>query len=161
MAPLDTPLLSDCEWQRRIEGALWAQAGVRANLDDFAGSWFAGRRPNTKMVAFARELGRRGFFVGMLSNMARSFEPHWRKIVPAELFDELVFSHRVRARKPESRIYEIAAASADRPGASCLLVDDLRQNCDGARTSGWSAVHFSAPRQAIAEVESLLSRQPL
>src|SRR6266508_1436354 len=81
MEPLDTPLLSEEEWARRVEEILYERFGVRADLSNFAEKWFADRPPNAAMVAYLRTLKERGWFVGMLSNMVPSFEPHWRVMV--------------------------------------------------------------------------------
>jgi putative hydrolase of the HAD superfamily len=43
------------------------------------------------------------------------------------------------------------------PAASCLFVDDVEVNCEGARRAGMRAVHFRENDQAIAEIRGLLS----
>jgi putative hydrolase of the HAD superfamily len=39
---------------------------------------------------------------------------------------------------------------------SCLFVDDVEVNCEGARRAGMTAVHFQSNEQAIDEIRAAL-----
>jgi putative hydrolase of the HAD superfamily len=142
MEPLDTPLVDAPEWSREIERVLAEQHQVEADLSQFARLWFAGRPANHELIEYLWTCRREGAFVGMLSNMVPAFEPYWPDLVPVELFHDVVFSYQVAARKPDRAIFELSATRAAASPASCVLIDDLPQNCAGARHSGWSAVEF-------------------
>ncbi|GAA3505063.1 hypothetical protein GCM10019016_121760 [Streptomyces prasinosporus] len=158
MAPLDTPLLSEEEWARRMAAELARDAGVEADLSGFGERWFRGRRTNDAWLRFLRGLHDGGLFVGMLSNMPPAWDRQWRRMVqPDGLFDALVLSFEVGSRKPERRIFEIAAEAAGVPAESCVLIDDSAANCAGAEAAGWQAVHFTDAERAAARLRPLLA----
>lgn len=158
MAPLDTPLLDQETWERRVEQALTAHTGLRVDLSDYPARWFADRAVNDPWLATLRRLRQRGVYVGLLSNMPPAWDRHWRLAVPPEgLFDAVVLSYRVGSRKPDEEIFHLAAERAGVRPEECLLVDDLTTNCAGAERAGWHAVPFTDAATATAEVEALVA----
>jgi epoxide hydrolase-like predicted phosphatase len=116
--------------------------------------------PNPPMIAYVRELRRRGLRTALLTNNVREWEPLWRAKLPEleELFELVVDSAFVGMRKPEHRIYEL---TLERLGGGlraeeCVFVDDLDVNCEAARAVGMAAVRFEDADQAIAELETVL-----
>jgi putative hydrolase of the HAD superfamily len=76
------------------------------------------------------------------------------------VFEVVVDSAFVGARKPEPEIYELTLERLGGVKAEeCVFVDDVDVNCAGARELGMHAVHFKDARQAIAEVEAILTRE--
>ena len=53
-----------------------------------------------------------------------------------DLFDHFVLSYEVGHIKPSPEFYHACVAAADLPAASCVFVDDLQENVDGARNAG-------------------------
>jgi putative hydrolase of the HAD superfamily len=156
MAPLDTPLIGQRDWERRITAAA-AQLGWTGELTDFPRQWFAGRPANAAWLTTLAGLRERGVFVGLLSNMPPAWDEHWRRMMDAEAtFDDLVLSAEVGMRKPQPAIFELAAARCGRPPERCVLVDDLAGNCAAAEQAGWHAVHFRTAAQAAAELAALV-----
>jgi putative hydrolase of the HAD superfamily len=156
MAPLDTPLLSEAEWSRRVMDAC-ARFGCEVDLSHFAEKWFAGQSANQPMLDYLHSLRGRVRFLGLLSNMTPGFEPYWRAMAsPETLFDGLVLSHLEGTRKPDASIYRLAARRADTPAANCVLIDDLEGNCAGARAAGWRAIHFTGTEEAISRLDALI-----
>lgn len=158
MEPLDTGLLNERAWGEQVERELHERFAVRADVSDFGARWLDGHSGNGEWIDYLGSLRARGYFVGMVSNMMPSFDPHWRRIAPPEgLFDDLVLSFEVGVRKPQRAIFELAAHRADSAAHECVLVDDLQLHCDAARVAGWDAVHFTSARAAIERIESLLA----
>jgi FMN phosphatase YigB (HAD superfamily) len=63
-----------------------------------------------------------------------------------KLYDEVVISGEVGARKPEPRIYLLTAERLGVRPEECVFVDDLLQNVEGAEAVGMEGiVHRSAP----------------
>lgn len=161
MAPLDTGLLTEAEWGRRVSAQLERLTGESHDLSRFRDLWFADRPTNTPMVDHLRRLRARGYQVGLLTNNVREWEPYWRAMLPVdELFDTVVNSCEVGHRKPEPEMFEFAAAALGVQPQHCLLVDDLAENCDAARALDWQAVLFESTQQAIADIERLLLVAP-
>ena len=73
-----------------------------------------------------------------------------------ELFDAVVISGEVRMRKPERRIYLLAAERLGLPPEQCVFVDDLTPNVRGAVAAGMVGVHHRTAAETIAELEALL-----
>lgn len=155
MAPLDTPLIEQHDWERRVTAAA-VRLGWTGALTDFPRRWFAGRPANTEWLATLTELRQHGIFVGLLSNMPPAWDEHWRRMVDVATFDDVVLSAEVGLRKPQPAIFELAAARCGQSPACCVLVDDLAGNCAAAEQAGWRAVHFRTAAQASAELAELV-----
>lgn len=152
MAPLDTPLLTIDEWAGRMEEILRTEHGHTVDLSDFSARWFADRETNKRWLVRLEQLKADGYFVGLLSNMVPAWDSHWRRMVPVELFDDLMLSFKVGCRKPEPEIFQLAQERAGQPADACLLVDDSAANCEGATTAGWQAIHFTDTSAAIDQL---------
>jgi putative hydrolase of the HAD superfamily len=130
------------------------------DLDGLRDAYFEQLQPNSRMVDYMRRLRGRGLRMALCTNNVREWEPLWRAKLPEldQIFEVVVDSAFVGARKPESRIFEI---TVDRLGDGlrfehCLLIDDIQVNCDGATSLGMKAVLFEDSDQAIAAIESAL-----
>ena len=120
--------------------------------------YFEALEPNPPMIELMRELKAAGYRMAMLTNNVREWEPLWRSMLPVdEIFETVVDSAFVGCRKPESRIYAITLDRLGLPAESCLFVDDVLVNCEGARKAGLTAVHFQENEQAIGEIRAALS----
>ena len=112
----------------------------------------------TSVIAFMRELRARGCKLAICTNNVREWEQRWRAMLPVdEIFDVVVDSADVGARKPEPRIYELTLERLGVAAGAALLIDDIEINCDAARALGLSAVWFQTTEQAIADDEAALA----
>jgi putative hydrolase of the HAD superfamily len=132
--------------------------GHRPEMHRFKEIYFEALEPNPTMIELMRELKMAGYRMAMLTNNVREWEPLWRSMLPVdEIFETVVDSGFVGCRKPESRIYSITLDRLGLPAESCLFVDDVLVNCEGARRAGITAVHFKENEQAIGEIRAALS----
>ena len=142
----------------RLSDGLEPLLGHRPQLHRFREVYFEALHPNPPMIKLMRELKAEGKRMAMLTNNVREWEPLWRSMLPVdEIFETVVDSGFVGCRKPEARIYEMTLERLGLAAGSCLFVDDIAVNCDGAHAAGMSAVHFRDNEQAIAEVRALLA----
>ncbi len=131
--------------------------GHRPEMHRFKEIYFEALEPNPPMIELMRELKAEGYRMAMLTNNVREWEPLWRPMLPVdEIFEDVVDSGFVGCRKPESKIYELTLERIGMPAESCLFVDDVLVNCEGARRAGLSAVHFQDNEQAIGEIRAAL-----
>ncbi|MEU9305872.1 HAD family phosphatase [Streptomyces sp. NPDC048269] len=162
MAPLDTPLISEDEWAARMNAEL-SQRGVDTDLTGFGKRWFEGREANEPWRAHLGDLRAAGVYVGMLSNMPPAWDPLWRQMIcpdgPETLFDGLALSFEIGARKPDRRIFDVAAELAGVAPEQCLLVDDIERNCAGAEAAGWQSIHFTSAEAAAEQLARCLPPQ--
>jgi len=149
--------ISEDEFIEQLEDGLETILDHRPHLHHFRQKFWSALHPNEPMIALMRELQASGLKMAMLTNNVREWEPLWRSMLPVdEIFEEVVDSAFVACRKPEARIYELTLERIGIPAESCLFIDDLQVNCEGAEAAGMQAVHFRDNEQAIAEIRSFL-----
>jgi putative hydrolase of the HAD superfamily len=102
-------------------------------------------------------LRERGYKLAICTNNVREWEGRWRAMLPVDkIFDVVVDSAFVGARKPEPRIYEITLERLGASAETTLFLDDVEVNCDAARRLGLHAIRFRSTDQAIEEIEAAL-----
>ena len=150
--------ITEAAFLERLSDGLEPLLGHRPQMHRFKEIYFEALDPNPEMIELMRELKAEGYRMAMLTNNVREWEPLWRTMLPVdEIFETVVDSGFVGCRKPEAQIYELTLERIGMPAAkSCLFVDDLPHNCEGARKAGMSAVHFRDNEQAIAEIRAAL-----
>jgi putative hydrolase of the HAD superfamily len=132
--------------------------GHRPEMHRFKEIYFEALEPNPAMIDLMRALKDEGYKMAMLTNNVREWEPLWRAMLPVdEIFETVVDSGFVGCRKPESRIYELTLERIDQPAGTCLFIDDVLVNIEGARKAGLQAVHFQDNKQAIPEIRAALA----
>jgi putative hydrolase of the HAD superfamily len=132
--------------------------GHRPEMHRFKEIYFEALEPNPAMIDLMRALKDEGYRMAMLTNNVREWEPLWRAMLPVdEIFETVVDSGFVGCRKPESRIYELTLERIDQPAGTCLFIDDVLVNIEGARKAGLHAVHFQDNAQAIPEIRAALA----
>jgi putative hydrolase of the HAD superfamily len=150
--------ITEVAFLEKLTGSLEPLLGHRPEMHRFKEIYFEALEPNQEMIELMRELKARGYRMAMLTNNVREWEPLWRPMLPVdEIFETVVDSGFVGCRKPESKIYAIALDRIDLPAESCLFVDDVLVNCEGAEKAGLTAVHFQDTEQAIADVRAALA----
>jgi epoxide hydrolase-like predicted phosphatase len=144
---LETGEADPAEFERRFADLLGtAPAGLIEGL-------FAGLGPAEAMIAAVRRAREGGVPTGLVSNSW--VMDHYTDEVRA-LFDALVISGEVGLHKPQPEIYLLAAERIGAEPASCVFVDDLRENCEGAERVGMTAVLHRDPASTIERLEVLL-----
>lgn len=73
-----------------------------------------------------------------------------------DLFDHVVESSKIGIRKPDPRFYEVACEIVAVAPAQAVFLDDLGVNLKPARAMGMTTIKVTDPRQALAELETLL-----
>ncbi|HMP79802.1 MAG TPA: HAD family phosphatase [Pirellulaceae bacterium] len=96
--------------------------------------------------------------LGVLSNTC---DAHWAwvtgHLVPelCQKFDEIVLSFEEGVAKPDSRIYELAAARAGVAPERIFFTDDRPENISAAQHAGWQAHLFESAQQTADTLASL------
>lgn len=113
--------------------------------------------PNPPMIELVDDLRSAGFRIGVLTNNIRELRDSWRSLMDFDaIFHDVVDSSEVGLRKPDPRIYELAARRLGTSPDRTAFLDDLQHNIDGAIAVGMSAFRVDVdPRPAIAEVRRL------
>jgi putative hydrolase of the HAD superfamily len=157
MAVLDSGILTERQWTREIERELAATHGVRADLSSFGADWWGDRRVAPDWLAAVRSWRARGIFVGLISNLPLEWKAGFAAFADFdELFDDVVLSCDVGARKPDPAIFRVAQARSGVDPQCTVLADDLAGNVTGARRAGWLGVLVDGSRNAVTDVEAVL-----
>jgi epoxide hydrolase-like predicted phosphatase len=157
---LETGRLSENEFLSGLAAQLSRQLERTVDLAGFGERYFANLTPNEPLIAYLRELRERGYKLAICTNNVREWEARWRAMLPVgEIFDVVVNSAFVGSRKPEPEIYELTLERLGVSAEAALLIDDLQDNCEGARALGMRAVWFQSTEQVIADTEAALGEE--
>jgi putative hydrolase of the HAD superfamily len=96
----------------------------------------------------------------LLTNNVREWRSEWETVLdPSSLFDLIIDSSEVGARKPEPRIYEITREKLGVAHDEIFFIDDIGQNLKAARALGWNTVLYDDPGEALAVLDALIDAQ--
>jgi putative hydrolase of the HAD superfamily len=155
---LETGRMTEARFLGSLGAELSRQLGREISLDGFGEQYLAHLHPNQRLIDYLRELRRRGYKLAICTNNVREWEPLWRAKLPVdEIFDVVVDSAFVGARKPERLIFEVTLERLGVDPQAALLIDDIELNCDAARELGINVVWFQSTEQAISDVEAALA----
>lgn len=118
-----------------------------------------GETLNLALVEYAKTLKSK-YKLGLLSNVSGRdrLELRFGAELLNQLFDVVVASGDEGFIKPEPEIYDIAASRLGFDAEYCLMVDDIREFCDGASAVGMQSVQFLSTNQAINDITLLIDR---
>ncbi len=98
--------------------------------------------PLPERVAVARQLAEHYPLV-LISNTCASHIRHLESTFDfLPLFNHRIYSHEVGCRKPHPDIYEKALQATGAKAESSLFIDDLAENLETPRKSGWRTLHL-------------------
>jgi putative hydrolase of the HAD superfamily len=132
-------------------------AGLRLRGDEYARLLCGEYSVNAEVVERITRLRMDGYTVGLLTNSFKEFRPILESHVDFGMFDVVVDSSEVGCRKPEPEIYGLTAERMGVPGERLVYLDDFAANLAGARAAGWTTVHVTDVRAALAELDDVLA----
>jgi putative hydrolase of the HAD superfamily len=109
------------------------------------------------VVARIASLRADGVATALLTNTFAEFRPTLERELDLSLFDCVVESYAVAARKPEPAIYEATADALGFDHADIVYLDDFDQNLAPAAALGWATIHVRDPQEALRELDALLA----
>jgi epoxide hydrolase-like predicted phosphatase len=131
-----------------------ARLGTALGVDptDLARRLTQDLRPDVEMLAAVKAFHDRGVPTALVSNS-------WREddYDVDELFDEIVLSGAIGIRKPDPRIYVLAAERLGVAPERCVFVDDLGGNLKPAKALGMSTLRHTSASSTIPQLERLLT----
>ena len=121
--------------------------------DNLIAKLFGNIEPDTAMVDAVRAARRGGIVTGLLSNS-------WGRATDydalGDIFDGRVISSEEGMRKPDPRIYPLAAERMGLPPEEIVFVDDLGFNLKPAKQLGMTTVLHTDAQTTIPQLEELL-----
>jgi putative hydrolase of the HAD superfamily len=149
--------VSDAEFEQTLAALLVGQDGGAVAADGLLRRMFAASRVQAEMLDLIRELRADGVRIGLLSNSWGGGEDSYPRDILDELFDAVVISAQVGMRKPEERIFLLAADELGLAPARCVFVDDMEGNIAAARALGFGVVHHRDAAATRAELREMLT----
>lgn len=115
---------------------------------------------NVELINYIENSLQGQYKLALLSNISSRARLDIR-FLPGELdriFDVVIPSGEVGYIKPQPEIYEITAHQLGVLPEECVMIDDIAEFCEGARTAGMQAIQFTSNQQAITELISVIDR---
>jgi len=136
------------KWRDEIEATYSVKVSLRRVITCFQTAAVL----NDDMVDLVSRIGLRRALI--TNNIAESRQA-WQGDLPPALFDVLIDSSDVGARKPDPEIFAVLVDRLGVAPADVLLVDDFEENVDGARAAGLQAIHFIDPPSCQSALAAL------
>jgi putative hydrolase of the HAD superfamily len=144
---------TDAQFEQQLAEQLVRLDGGAVRAEGLLTRMFAGSAFDEAMHGVIRAARRAGLRTGLLSNSWGDIYP--RHLFP-ELFDAVVISAEVGMRKPEERIFRLAAEVLGLEPAQCVFIDDIRDNVAAAQAVGLVGVHHRTARETRQQLAGLL-----
>jgi putative hydrolase of the HAD superfamily len=142
------------EFERLLAERLVGVDGLPVLADGLLTRMFAASVLDAAMQDLVRALRRAGLRTALLSNSWGNDE-YPRQLFP-ELFDAVVISAEVGMRKPEERIFKLAAELLGLEPAECVFIDDVEANVLAAQAIGLVGVHHRESGPTVERLSELL-----
>lgn len=117
---------------------------------------FGGLGPDALMIGAVRNARAAGVKTGLISN---SWGLGIYERAPVDLFDATVISGDVGMHKPKPDIYLLACERLSVKPLDCVFVDDLRENVEGAKAVGMTAILHRDSAETVAQLEELFGAE--
>jgi len=109
-------------------------------------------RKQNVVQSLARSLRKKGYLIGLITNTempARDFNLECNY----DFFDARIFSCEEGVTKPEKRIYDLMAKRLGVSNKELIVIDDKKENIEGAINAGAFGILYKNPQQLANELE--------
>lgn len=163
VAAINAALFSNPDWAKLDEGTVTEEDilnGAKAalperlhdDLEEVMDNWHYCMPVIVENNDLVKHLKDSGYGVYLLSNANKRFHSYNRECVPCLKFmDGCMISADEKCTKPSSEIYEKFFKKFDLNPEECLFIDDLSQNCEGARNAGMKTFCYDGNYDNLVE----------
>lgn len=150
---LETGRMAVEEFNDRLAAVLSEGLDQPVEADDLTTRLFGGAVPDGRMIDAVRSARIVGIKTALVSNTwGLRDHPSWYD----DVFDAVVLSGQEGVRKPDPEIFHLTARRLGVPPETCVFVDDIAANVEGARAIGMTGVVHRHPDITIPKLEELL-----
>ncbi len=122
------------------------------DLEEVMDNWHYCMPVIVEMNELARHLKQKGYGIYLLSNANNRFHSFVRENLPAlKYMDGIMISVDEKCAKPSLEIYEKFFKKFDLIPEECVFIDDLSDNCEGAKKAGMNAYCFDRDYDKLIE----------
>lgn len=125
------------------------------DIEQAFAEWSLGRRVDRQIIDYIRKL-KGGYKIALLSNFGAGIEKYLIEHEINDLFDVMISSYNVKARKPDREAYDFVLNALNLKPEEVVFVDDKKRNTDAAEALGIKSVIYSNFDQFRKELEGLL-----
>jgi len=140
-----------------FSGLIQERVGLAIAFEEFAADWQDIFELNESVASLIPGLKRQGHTLVLGSNTNAIHAPFYRRRFRETLdhFDHFVYSHEVLIMKPDRGFFEACAKAASAPPESCVFIDDVEENVEGARAAGLIGLHYQDTPRLVADLREL------
>jgi putative hydrolase of the HAD superfamily len=143
--------------QHQFAREMMVRTGLDLTFEEFVQDWQDIFWLNESVARLIDRLKSRDYTLILGSNTNVLHSNHFQRQFAATMsrFNHLVLSHEVGFLKPEPGFYAACVAAARSSAGSCVFVDDVAENVEGARRAGLTALHYTDTPRLLAELQRL------
>lgn len=110
-------------------------------------------------VEKAKELGQKGYKLGLITNNIVEYRNEWRKLFDVEgIFDEIVDSSCEGVRKPDPAIYRLAMDRLETVPGRSVFLDDIDSNLSPAQDLGMHTILVTTDSASVfSQLDDMLA----
>ena len=110
---------------------------------------------NQELIEYIKEL-KSEYKIGLLSNVDEMTIERLFGDSTVDLFDEMVLSSSVGLIKPQPEIYQLMCDKLGLKPEECIMIDDLKTNCEGAKSVGMLAICHESNQATKQQINEML-----
>lgn len=158
IALLEKSLISEREFLSRVNAQLFPSGDKEITQETFHDTWFQGRTANLPMLEALKTQHEQGADLALLTNNVMEWQGQWHRTLGQYLpiFDTIIDSSEVGARKPEKEIFDILVQETALSPASSLFIDDDAANIAAGHSYGFNCHRFTDTSEAIEVLNTFI-----
>ncbi|MDG3003022.1 HAD family hydrolase [Paludisphaera mucosa] len=153
LAEFEAGRLTPEEFSARVQEAV----GLDIPFEEFVADWEDIFELNQPVAALVAELKAAGYtlLLGSNTNAIQSafYRRRFRETI--DHFDHVVLSHEALAMKPGRAFFDACVAAVGAPAGSCVFIDDVEENVQGARDAGLLGLVYRDPAGLVRDLLAL------
>lgn len=135
---------------------LMKMSSLGLDYPSFVEAWqdiFWPNEPVAELIASLKNQGYR-LYLGSNTNLLHATFYRRQFARTLDLFDGFVLSYEVGHLKPAREFFEACVVVAGTPAQSCVFIDDVAENVEGARNAGLTAIHYLDTAGLLSDLAS-------
>jgi putative hydrolase of the HAD superfamily len=110
-----------------------------SELDKMIDMWFNRKYWHEDTFKLMQELKNAGYRIAIMTNNWGNMSDRLRATKGVEIAEKLYESSVIGMRKPDLEFYEYIRQDLQVEPSKLFLIDDLKENCEGANLAGWQS----------------------
>ena len=142
-------------------GQFWQRAKTSWNIEvsseKLSRIWCSSYQPNGEVVRLVDRLKNAGYELLYLSDNTRERVAYLdEKYSFLQKFEDGIFSHVAKRKKPDPIIYQLLLDIASHPASACVYIDDKPEYLGPAKSLGMQVIAFKNASQLETRLKELL-----